>query len=258
MGSLGADPPERGPLEVNDLPRDTVAPLERDRLVAAMAAACAEHGYAAATVEEVIARAEVPRDTFERNFADKAECGIAAVNQVLAEITAATSAAYPPNSSDWEGLLRGVSSLLELLAGRPAYAQLACVEARYSMPEEAYELYTSGIRVLEAMLDRLQSYAGAMRPASATRAAMGGAEMLIRRELLAGRAERLPKLLPDITYGLLVPFLGQREALRYAALARDVLSDAGENEVDRNDYGDAGRARAPFGRDARRGGKEGS
>jgi AcrR family transcriptional regulator len=229
MGSQAADLPEREPQEVRRLHRDIVAPSERDRLIEAMALTCAERGYAATSIEEVIARAGVSRRGFEQHFADKAECGIAAVNRVLAEITAAASIAYSPEYSEWEKILRGVRALLELMAARPSFAGLAQIEARQAMGPEAYELYASAIRILAAMLDRLQANAlgGVARPPSAIRGAIGGAEALIRRELLAGRPERLPELLPDVIYGMLAPYLDQQEALRYAGLARELLNDGG-------------------------------
>jgi AcrR family transcriptional regulator len=227
MGAPAADPHGRGSLEINEFPRDLLPPSERDRLVAAMASCCAERGYASTSVEEVIARAGVPPRSFEENFADKSACGIAATSRILAEITAVASAAYSSRSSEWEILLRGVRTSLELLAARPTFARLACIEARQAMPPEAYALYTSAIRLLLAMLERIRAYADSEtpRPPSATRAALGGSEALIRRELLAGRAERLPELLPDIIYGLLVPFLDQKEALRYAEMARELLKN---------------------------------
>lgn len=227
MSSQAADPHGRGSLEINGFLRNLAPPSERDRLVAAMAASCAERGYSSTSVEEVIARAGVPRRSFEENFADKPACGIAATSQILAEITAAASAAYSSRYSEWEILLRGVRTSLELLAARPSAARLACIEARQAMPPEAYALYASTIRMLLAMLDRIRAYATseAPRPPSATRGALGGGEALIRRELLAGRAERLPELLPDIIYGLLVPFLDQKEALRHAEMARELLND---------------------------------
>jgi AcrR family transcriptional regulator len=229
MDPQAADPPERESKQIGRLYRDLVAPSERDRLIEAMALICAERGYAAASVEEVIARAGVGRRSFEENFADKAECGTAAVNQMLADTTTAASIAYSPEYSEWEKILRGVRALLELMAARPSFAGMAQIEARQAMGPEAYELYTSGIRVLAAMLDRLQANAlgGVARPPTAIRGAIGGAEALIRRELLAGRPERLPELLPDIIYGMLAPYLDQQEALRYAGLARELLNDGG-------------------------------
>jgi AcrR family transcriptional regulator len=229
MNSQAADLPERRPQEIGSASREIVAPSERDRLIDAMALTCAERGYAATSVKEVLARAGVSRQSFEQNFTDKADCGMAAVNQMLADITAAASVAYAPEYTEWERILRGVRALLELMAARPSFATLAQIEARQAMGPEAYRAYSSSIRVLGAMLDRLQAnaLAGIARPPSAIRGAIGGAEALIRRELLAGRPERLPELLPDIIYGMLAPYLDQQEALRYAGLARELLNDGG-------------------------------
>lgn len=192
-----------------------------------MAASCAERGYAAASVEDVLARSGLGRGDFERHFAEKADCALAAVDEILAETTQAVASAQAPEFADWQRLLIAARALLELMAAQPSYARLACIEARQAMPAEAYQRYAAAIRVLIAMLDRARAYAAASAPASATRGAIGGAELLIRRELIAGRAERLPELLPDIIYGTVVPFLDQQEALRYAALARELIKEGG-------------------------------
>jgi hypothetical protein len=42
---------------------------------------------------------------------------------------------------------------------------------------------------------------------------------LVFHEVAAGRAERLPTLLPDIVYLAIAPFAGHEEALRQARLA---------------------------------------
>jgi AcrR family transcriptional regulator len=223
MGPRAADQPERWPLKTTAF----TAPSERERLVGAMAASCAERGYAAASVEDVLARSGLGRGDFERHFAEKADCALAAVDEILAETTQAVASAQAPEFADWQRLLIAARALLELMAAQPSYARLACIEARQAMPAEAYQRYAAAIRVLIAMLDRARAYAAASAPASATRGAIGGAELLIRRELIAGRAERLPELLPDIIYGTVVPFLDQQEALRYAALARELIKEGG-------------------------------
>jgi AcrR family transcriptional regulator len=223
MGTQGADRPERWPLKTATL----TAPSERERLIAAMAASCAEQGYGTASVEDVLARSGLDRTDFLRQFADKEDCALAAVDEILAETTRAVANAHSPELADWQRLLCAARALLELLAAQPSYARLACIEARGAMPAEAYERYTAGIRVIVAMLDRARGYAAETAPALATRAAIGGAELLIRRELIAGRADRLPELLPDIIYGTVVPFLPQQEALRYAELAREPVRDGG-------------------------------
>jgi AcrR family transcriptional regulator len=222
MGTRGSGP-QRRPTGTSGL----LAPSERERLIAAMAAACAAKGYAATEVGDVLAATGVERPVFERNFTGKADCALAAVNQILAETTHAAAAAFSPELADWQKLIHAARALLELLAAQPSYARLALIEARSAMPAEAYERYAAGIRVLIAMLDRIREYAAVSAPASATRGAIGGAEILIRRELIEGRAERLPKLLPDIIYGTVVPFLDQHEALRYRELAKELIKDGG-------------------------------
>jgi AcrR family transcriptional regulator len=192
-----------------------------------MAACCARQGYAATEIEDALAGAVVSREVFDRHFADKEVCARAAVDQILAETTWAVANAQSPEFADWQRLLNATRALLELMAAQPSYARLACMEARHAMPPDAYERYAAGIRVIVAMLDRARAYAAFNAPASATRGAVGGAELLIRRELIAGRAERLPKLLPDIIYGTVVPFLDQHEALRYADLARELVNSGG-------------------------------
>jgi AcrR family transcriptional regulator len=216
---LGGAGSERRPLSGTGL----TAPSERERLQAAMAASCAEHGYGGASVADVLARTGLSEDTFHEHFADKAECALAALDEVLAEITQAVARVQAPDFADWQRLLLATRALLELLAAQPSAARLACIEARSGMPAAAYDRYAAGLRVLVALLDRARSYAERSAPTSATRGAIGGAELLIRRELLAGRAERLPGLLPDIIYGTVVPFLPQQEALRYAELARELV-----------------------------------
>jgi AcrR family transcriptional regulator len=192
-----------------------------------MAASCARRGYAAVAVEDVLAATDLPREAFDRHFSGKEECALGAVDQILAETTRAVANAHSPEAGDWQRLLNAARAVLELMAAQPSYARLACLEARHAMPAEAYERYSAGIRVIAAMLDRARVYAVASAPAGATRGAVGGAELLIRRELIAGRAERLPNLLPDIIYGTVVPFLDQREALRYAELARELVDSGG-------------------------------
>jgi AcrR family transcriptional regulator len=223
MGTGGVGRPERRPLKTSNFS----APTERERLLGALASACARKGYTATEIEDVVALAVLPRHTFGRHFTSKEECALAAVDQILADTTWAVANANSPEFADWQRLLYATRAVLELMAAQPSYARLACLEARHAMPAEAYERYAAGIRVIMAMLDRARVYAAAAAPTSATRGAVGGAELLIRRELIAGRAERLPKLLPDIIYGTVVPFLDQQEALRYADLARELVNSGG-------------------------------
>ena len=78
--------------------------------------------------------------------------------------------------------------------------------------------------MMAAMLDRTRGWANfRQQPPAASRAALGGGEALIRRELALGRAEGVPALMPDLIYIAAVPLLGQPEGLRLAAKARKML-----------------------------------
>ena len=99
--------------------------------------------------------------------------------------------------------------MLELIAAQPSFAKLALVESRQTGSERMHHAYESAAGVLALMVERAGEAGG--DSATTARAALGGPEAVVRRELAAG--------LPDFVYAVLVPFVGQREALRQANLA---------------------------------------
>jgi AcrR family transcriptional regulator len=206
--------------------REFTVPPERERLIEAMARSCATRGYNETTIEDVLAEARLSREDFDRSFADKEACAVAAVDSILSEGVATIGAAYSADTSERESALRTLKALLELFAARPALADLAFIHSRQMMPAEAHSRYVSGFAVWNAMLDRLRSeqIGEAKPPLSAARAAIGGGEALVRREIAAGHAGRLPRLLPDLVYSATVPFLGQEEALRLVREAHALLA----------------------------------
>ncbi len=201
----------------------------RAALIEAMARGCYERGYTDTTVEDLLAATGVTRTEFERHFADKEACAIAAVEVVLAEGIAIVSTSYSGDMAEGESTLRALLGLLALFAERPEMGSLAMTDSRQRLPKAAFERYAGGFAILLAMLDRLRADAPAVEtepPASAARAGLGGAEALIRRELAQGRAATLPDLAPQLIYSALVPFLGQTEALRFGREARRLLGSS--------------------------------
>jgi hypothetical protein len=78
---------------------------------------------------------------------------------------------------------------------------------------------------MKALLERLWDYSSIeVSPAPAARAVLGSAEAVVRREIVAGRIDSLPRLLPDFTYGAMVPFVGQEDALKLSRQARELLA----------------------------------
>jgi AcrR family transcriptional regulator len=184
-----------------------------------MAECCAERGYAETSLAAVLDRAGVDERTFHALFADKEACALAALNRILSDTVSCISIAERgrPGASI-EQRHAELRAILELLAARPSFARLMLIEARQSGTAAMRETYRSSLSMLALLLSRAAGGEGGGSERIA-RAALGGAEALVRRELAAGQGEAMPELLGEVIYAALVPLLGQGEALRQATLA---------------------------------------
>jgi hypothetical protein len=191
-----------------------------------MAELCAERGYRETTLEAVIERAAVDPDGFATMAAEgKEDCFMAAMNAILGEVVSAVGGAYSADRSEFDSGIAGIGAILELMAANPSYAEIGYIAGPRTGPEQAKQVHETGLRVLVVMMDRLREYGDAEGvPPEAARAALGGAEALVRREIVAGRLEHLPRHLPDIVYTATVSFLGQKEALLLARRGRALLA----------------------------------
>lgn len=208
---------EQLPAGRDDLEEPPVAHSQRERLLVAVAKVTAEKGYGATTIGDICTDAGVSRATFYELFKDKEDCFHAAMELSLADAMGSIIAVYSPDKP-WATMVRdAAAAFLELLASRPTFARMALIEAP-SSGERAFQLYASGKRVLQSLLERGRDdpVEEEAIPTSAARAALAAAESLIVGQILTGNTRRLPELLPDIVYITTLPYLGQEEALRQA------------------------------------------
>jgi AcrR family transcriptional regulator len=215
---------ERLPSGREDLPEPLVAHSQRERILTAMAKACATKGYGATTIADIVEPAGVSRATFYELFKDKEDCLQASMELSLADAMGRVVEVYSPDKP-WATMVRdAAASFLELLATRPDFARMALIEAP-AAGGRSQELYASGKRVLQALLDRGRSdpIEEQAIPSSAGRGALAAAESLIVGQILAGNTERLLELLPDVVYIVTIPYLGQDEALRQSREAERSL-----------------------------------
>jgi hypothetical protein len=107
--------------------------------------------------------------------------------------------------------------MLAFMAAEPAFARMCMVEPLAAGPT-ALERYLSAVNLISTMLDegRREGDRIERAPASLAKGIVSGAAEVIRAQILAGRTERLPELLPELLYVALAPYLGRREALRAA------------------------------------------
>jgi AcrR family transcriptional regulator len=181
-----------------------------------MAECCAERGFFPIEIDDVLERAGVSRESFDSHFAGKEDCASAAFNKLVSDTLATLSTAGAPGAGP-SSLARAVKAVLEMIAAEPAFSYLGLIGFRQCGSERMHDAYESAVRVLALMMERAWLGRGGGRLSyTQTRAAVGGAEALLRRELAAGRAATLPSLLSDFVYAALIPFVGQGEALRQA------------------------------------------
>ena len=202
------------------LPAETV----RERALLATAELWRKVGYEGLTAAAICSRAGIEAEEFEAACGDVEAAAKAAIEVPLAAVVRVVSELYSPDRSEAESYALAIVRILELMAANPAYTFLVYVAGRQMAPPRVHAVYHSGHQFLVAMLERLWASSQLRdQPTRTGLAALGAAEAVVRREILAGRYERLPGLAPDFVYGAMSPFLGQREALRLADLGRRQL-----------------------------------
>ena len=216
-------PPElaRLPKGRHGLPREFVARNQRERLIAGLAEAVAEHGYARTTIAHIARHAAVSRRTFYEHFESKDECFAVAFETVMEELRGRIAQGFE-QAEDWPGAIRaGIAEMLAFLVAEPALARLCMVEALVAGPVvvERYDAAIQGFvpyfragrkGLPQETLDNLSP--------TAEDALAGGMASLISRRIMAGRQDELEDLLPALVEFVLTPYLGTVEA---AHLARE-------------------------------------
>jgi AcrR family transcriptional regulator len=187
----------------------------RERILRSAVREVAEKGYEETSVADLLERAELSASAFEQEFSGKEECVLAAYDWVVDEAVGGFAEAYEAGALvAWpEGIRRGLESLLDAIARHPAAARMAAVEVPAVGPL-AHERYRAAIeRFLPFLRDgREHSERGDELPGQAELMALGAAEAVLFDEIVGGRADRLPALLPAILFTVLVPYLGPKDA----------------------------------------------
>lgn len=202
------------------IPRDIGVVSQRRRIIDAMVSSCAEKSYPATTISDIVSRASISRTTFYKRFSGKRACFDAAIDACIDEVREIAGKTSSGWDSPPEAVRNATGALLELMASRPALAQVLTGDAVWidpSITERYRQLLTTAIEGL------LGADGESNRRHSSPGLAFSRAQLLIFNELAAGRSERLPSLHPEIVYLCLVPFLGHDEAIEQSRLARQCL-----------------------------------
>lgn len=205
----------RPPRGRHRLPPEVIARSQRERLLEAAIRVVAEKGYAATTVADLTREAGISRTTFYEMFEDKEGCFLAAYDGIVDALVRRIAAAYE-SEEEWPQRARaGLAALLEALAEEPDVARLALVDVGSAGPA-AQRRFRAAMQRLTPFFEEGRDFApgGRNLPANTSRMAIGAVTGLIADELTEERAEDLPKLLSDVLFATLVPYIGPDAAAR--------------------------------------------
>jgi AcrR family transcriptional regulator len=188
------------------LPQEFIAAHKRRRMIDAMAELCAEQGYEATKIADVVSRAHVARKTLYDNFSGKEELFLAAFDLAVTEAEAlVVEACGPIDSEDWEARIEtGLGALLEYVAAHPAEAKLCLIEAPAASPESAARYEAA----LEGFIKHLREVAptGAGRAATLEEALVGGTVWIVQREVRRDAVDKAADLLPELAQFVISPY----------------------------------------------------
>jgi AcrR family transcriptional regulator len=213
---------ELGPLPAgrHGFSPEQVAHSQRERLIAGLATAVAEHGYNAVTITHITKQAKVSRRVFYANFESKEACFLAAFDVVIDHVRQLVGEAVE-SAPDWpHQAIAAAREVLAFLAAEPNLARLCLVESQSAGPAPAQRFHDAA-RELVPPLERGRAEREGDRelPATTEDSTIGALVSLAARKVAAGEAASLQDLLPDFTEFILSPYLGPAEAERLAHTA---------------------------------------
>ena len=194
------------------LPRELVERSQRERLLAAVVRVTATKGYESTTVGDILGEAGVGRETFYELFDDKLDCMLAAHKILVDALEEQVRAAYS-EQGPWPQRVRGALAVtLEWFAADPQAARFTLVELSTVGPAFRAIFQSEYARFTKLIDEGLGEDGPDPELSRATGLAVGAIMARIYEEVVLGKAAELPRLLPDLTYELLVPFVGEKVA----------------------------------------------
>ncbi len=207
------DGPPRLPRGRHGLPRASVESSQRERLLAAAARVTGSRGYESTTVADILTAAGVGRETFYELFDDRRDCVLAAHAALLDVLVEQVRDAYGGPGRWVERCRSMIASLLDWLAADAVAARFLVVELAAVGPEFTERFEATFDRLVATLDEGLPSdLPQADFPLPATSFAVGAVIARVYGEIAAGRAANLGLVAPNLTYEVLVPFLGEAPA----------------------------------------------
>jgi AcrR family transcriptional regulator len=184
-------------------------------MLEAMVRVAAAKGYEATTIADVVEAAAVSRETFDATFVGKEGCFLEAYDAVIDVLVAHVSTAFESTTGlPWpERIAAALQALVDLLAREHDIARMAMVEVT-AVGEDARIRYRAALGRFTYFLEEGRAFSsqGDELPADTAHFAIGGATSMIFDEVRAGRGPELRRILPDLVFAVLMPYVGPEAA----------------------------------------------
>jgi len=173
----------------------------------AMAELCAEKGYEATKIADLVRRAGVARKTLYDNFEGKEEVFLAAFDTAVDEVAQSTERACEETEGEWiDRVAAGLRAFLAAMAEDPAMARMCIVEA-VSVTPAASERYDEALQRFVDLLRR-NTPADTGLPETIEETLVGGMVWILHQLIRRGEAERAVDLTPELLGFILSPYQG--------------------------------------------------
>jgi AcrR family transcriptional regulator len=194
------------------LPRELVTRSQRERLLAAVVRVAASNGYESTSVADILAEAGVGRESFYELFEDKKECLLAARGLLVDDLAATVTEPYDEPGLWVDRVGNALAAALDWFAADPAATKVVFVELA-AVGAASRELFRADFARFTKLMDdgfgEDEPVPGLPR---VTGLAVAGTVARVYEEVVRDRTAELPRLLPELTYELLVPFVGEEAA----------------------------------------------
>jgi AcrR family transcriptional regulator len=207
-------PLAKQPVGRERLSRATVEQHQRERILTAAIGVFAKRGFHQTTIDHIVAVAKTSVGSFYGLFEGKEDCFLQCFDRVVSTGRGQIEGSLP--EGEWaQRACAALAAILREVESEPLAARIVLVEAPTGGPE-ALRRYEA---TLDSLLPRLRAGRGFAPdgdklPPSLEEASIAGAAWLLRERLVAGRAQEIPELLPELAAILIGPYLGEAEARR--------------------------------------------
>lgn len=182
----------------------------------------AEQGFEAANVEDIVRRAGVTREEFERRFADKEECALRSFEAFTADYEWRIESAYQ-SQPGWRGGLRAAAyEIAEWMTEYPKLIKFGAVNLLEAKSEMLRVRREEALGYGAAVIDRGRAEAPdpTSVPASAPVLAIGSIVQLLAHRLQDGSKVEPFEIVREMLYVAVRPYIGEEAAREELTMPR--------------------------------------